>query len=70
MEYVEGDERTLIAEIEALGMKEVVVDEGLHLALSDSMAKRNIVLSIEYGEEQFETEDLFDAVPNDVTGSM
>ncbi|KAA0966444.1 DNA mismatch repair protein MutS [Sporosarcina sp. ANT_H38] len=67
VECVEGDERTLIAEIEALGMKEVVVDEGLHLALSDSMAKRNIVLSIEYGEEQFETEDLFGAIPPDVT---
>ena len=48
VQYVEGDERTLIAEIEALGMKEVVVGEGLHIALSDSMAKRNIVLSIEY----------------------
>ncbi len=66
VECVEGDERTLIAEIEALGMKEVVVDERLHLALSDSMAKRSIVLSIEYGEEQFETEDLFGAIPNDV----
>ena len=67
VECVEGDERTLIAEIEALGMKEVVVDERLHLALSDSMAKRNIMLSIEYGEEQFETKDLFAAVPLDVT---
>ena len=67
VECVEGDERTLIAEIEALGMKEVVVDERLHLALSDSMAKRSIVLSIEYGEEQFETEDLFGAIPIDVT---
>ncbi|MBO0585707.1 DNA mismatch repair protein MutS [Sporosarcina sp. E16_8] len=66
VECVEGDERTLIAEIEALGMKEVVVDERLHLALSDSMAKRSIVLSIEYGEEQFETEDLFGAIPTDV----
>ena len=66
VECVEGDERTLIAEIEALGMKEVVVDERLHLALSDSMAKRSIVLSIEYGEEQFQTEDLFGAIPNDV----
>ncbi|WP_421101187.1 DNA mismatch repair protein MutS [Sporosarcina psychrophila] len=66
VESVEGDERTLIAEIEALGMKEVVVDEGLHLALSDSMAKRSIVLSIEYGEEQFEMENLFGAIPNEV----
>ncbi|WP_186671176.1 DNA mismatch repair protein MutS [Sporosarcina sp. BP05] len=67
VECVEGDERTLIAEIEALGMKEVVVDERLHLALSESMAKRSIVLSIEYGEEQFAVEDLFGAIPNDVT---
>ena len=58
MEYVEGDERTLIAEIEALGMKEVVVDERLHIALSDSMAKRNIVLSIEYGEERLRRESV------------
>ena len=43
VQYVEGDERTLISEIEALGMKEVVVGEGLHIALSDSMAKRNIM---------------------------
>jgi len=69
VECVEGDERTLIAEIEALGMKEVVVDERLHLALDDSMAKRNIMLSVEYGEEQFETEDLFNAIPLDVTGA-
>ena len=33
-----------LAEIEALGMKEVVVGEGLHIALSESMAKRNITL--------------------------
>jgi DNA mismatch repair protein MutS len=67
VECVEGDERTLIAEIEALGMKEVVVNEGLLLALSESMAKRGIVLSVEYGEEQFETKDLFVAIPLDVT---
>ena len=54
VQYVEGDERTLIAEIEALGMKEVVVGERLHIALSDSMAKRNITFSIEYGEELLE----------------
>ena len=51
VQYVEGDERTLISEIEALGMKEVVVGEGLHIALSGSMAKRNITLSIEHSEE-------------------
>ena len=54
VQYVEGDERTLISEIEALGMKEVVVGEGLHIALSDSMAKRNITLSIEHSEEALE----------------
>ncbi|MFD1928627.1 DNA mismatch repair protein MutS [Sporosarcina siberiensis] len=63
VQYVIGDERTLISEIEALGMKEVVVGEGLHIALSGSMSKRNIVLSIEYGEEIPET-DAF--VPEDV----
>ena len=51
VQYVEGDERTLISEIDALGMKEVVVAEGLHIALSDSMAKRNITLSIEYSKD-------------------
>ena len=59
VERVEGDERTLIAEIEALGMKEVVVDERLHLTLSDSMAKRDIVLSIEYGENRVDGANLF-----------
>ncbi|CAM3072449.1 DNA mismatch repair protein MutS [Filibacter tadaridae] len=51
VEIVDGDERKLIAEIEALGMKEVVVLETLHIALSDSMSKRNIMLSTEHGEE-------------------
>ena len=39
VQYVKGDERTLIAEIEALGMKEVVVGEGLHIALSEQYGK-------------------------------
>lgn len=51
VQFVEGDERELIAEVETLGMKEVVVGESLHIALSESMAKRNITLSVEYGEE-------------------
>ncbi|MER2089048.1 MAG: DNA mismatch repair protein MutS [Sporosarcina sp.] len=67
VECVEGDERTLIAEIEALGMKEVVVGERLHIALSESMAKRGIVLSIEYGEERSEAADLFASIPTEVT---
>ncbi|MHA6258784.1 DNA mismatch repair protein MutS [Sporosarcina sp. CAU 1771] len=63
VQYVEGDERTLISEIESLGIKEVVVGESLHIALSESLAKRSIVLSIEYGKEELEpTEN----VPNDV----
>ena len=66
VERVEGDERTLIAEIEALGMKEVVVDERLHLTLSDSMAKRGIVLSIEYGENRVDGANLFSTIPSTV----
>lgn len=54
VQYVEGDERTLISEIEALGIKEIVVDEGLHIALSDRLASRNIALSIEQLEENSE----------------
>jgi DNA mismatch repair protein MutS len=63
VQYVEGDERTLISEIDALGMKEVVVAEGLHIALSDSMAKRNITLSIEYNKDALERQD---NIPEDV----
>ncbi|QUW21913.1 DNA mismatch repair protein MutS [Sporosarcina sp. Marseille-Q4063] len=63
VQYVEGDERTLISEIDALGMKEVVVAEGLHIALSDSMAKRNITLSIEYNKDSLERQE---NVPEDV----
>ncbi|MDN4607389.1 DNA mismatch repair protein MutS [Sporosarcina highlanderae] len=50
VEFVSGDERTLIAEIEALGMKEIVVRERLHITLNEGMAKRDIVLSMENGE--------------------
>ncbi|MCG7342944.1 DNA mismatch repair protein MutS [Sporosarcina sp. ACRSL] len=46
-EIIVGDERTLIGEIEALGMKEIVVREQLHIALNEWMAKRDIVLSME-----------------------
>ncbi|MDS9470657.1 DNA mismatch repair protein MutS [Sporosarcina pasteurii] len=63
VQYVEGDERTLISEIEALGMKEIVVDESLHIALSDSMANRNIALSIEHNEE---TVELSENIPGNV----
>ncbi|MDW0115658.1 DNA mismatch repair protein MutS [Sporosarcina thermotolerans] len=50
VEFVSGDERTLISEIEALGMKEIVVRERLHITLNEGMAKRDIVLSMENGE--------------------
>ena len=63
VQYVEGDERTLIAEIEALGMKEVVVGESLHIALSESITKRNITLSVEYGEQSSEQSE---SVPSEV----
>ncbi|AOV08202.1 DNA mismatch repair protein MutS [Sporosarcina ureilytica] len=63
VQYVEGDERTLISEIEALGMKEIVVDESLHIALSDSMANRNIALSVEHNEE---TVELSENIPENV----
>lgn len=62
VQYVEGDERTLISEIEALGMKEIVVGESLHIGLSDSMKKRNITLSIEYCTEAPEKPE---SVPED-----
>lgn len=48
-EIIYGDERSFIAEVEALSIKEIVVGERLHIALNDSMAKRNIVLSMETG---------------------
>ncbi|BAQ10595.1 DNA mismatch repair protein [Bacillus sp. OxB-1] len=64
-EIVEGDERSLIAEISALGMREVVVGESLHLALGDSMAKRNILLSVEHAGEEPCATDLFAGLPPD-----
>ncbi|MFS0574150.1 DNA mismatch repair protein MutS [Sporosarcina sp. 179-K 3D1 HS] len=65
VEYVDGDERSLIGEISALGMREVVVGESLHLTLGDSMAKRNILLSVEYTGEDLSAKDLFDELPPD-----
>ena len=47
VELIEGSERTLLAEIEALSMKEIVVDEQLHVILSDLFESREIMLSIE-----------------------
>lgn len=64
VQYVEGDERTLISEIEALGIKEIVVDEGLHLTLNDRLTSRGIALSIEQSDEQIEKNE---DVPENVT---
>ncbi|MBB4823853.1 DNA mismatch repair protein MutS [Sporosarcina luteola] len=58
-EIIYGDERSFIAEVEALSIKEIVVGERLHIAFNDSMAKRNIVLSMETGRT--------DAVPDELS---
>lgn len=63
VQYVDGDERTLMAEVEALGIKEVVVDDRLHIALNDSMANRSIALSVEQIEEGF---NVGETIPADV----
>ena len=66
-EIVSGDERTLIGEIEALGMKEIVVRERLHIALNEGMAKRDIVLSMEDGDAKKSTDGLVSTIPSDMT---
>lgn len=66
-EIVSGDERTLIGEIEALGMKEIVVRERLHIALNEGMAKRDIVLSMEDGDTKKSTGGLVSTIPSDMT---
>lgn len=63
VQYVEGDERTLMAEVEALGIKEVVVDDRLHIALNDSMANRSIALSVEQIDDRF---DVGKTIPVDI----
>ena len=63
VERIEGDERTILAEIEALGMKEIVVDDSLHLALSEPMAKRQIVLSVENMETHEGQDELLKEIP-------
>ncbi|PID25643.1 DNA mismatch repair protein MutS [Sporosarcina sp. P7] len=47
VELIEGSERTLLAEIEALSMKEIVVDQQLHVMLAELFESREIMLSIE-----------------------
>ena len=47
VELIEGSERTLLAEIEALGMKEIIVDEQLHVIFAELFESREIMLSIE-----------------------
>jgi DNA mismatch repair protein MutS len=64
VERIEGDERTVLAEIEALGMKEIVVDDSLHLALSEPMAKRQIVLSVENMEIRIDQDELLKEIPH------
>lgn len=66
-EIVSGDERTLIGEIEALGMKEIVVRERLHLTLNEWMAKRDIVLSMENGEEDQRSINVQTNIPHELT---
>ncbi|GKV64116.1 MULTISPECIES: DNA mismatch repair protein MutS [unclassified Sporosarcina] len=51
VELIEGTERSLLAEIESLGMKEIVVDQQLHLALHEMFESREIMLSIEDTEQ-------------------
>lgn len=67
VEVITGDERTLISEIEALGMKEIVVRERLHLVLNDEMSKRDIVLSMEDGELNDENLSIMASIPNDLS---
>ncbi|WOV86049.1 DNA mismatch repair protein MutS [Sporosarcina oncorhynchi] len=67
VEIVSGDERTLISEIEALGMKEIVVRERLHIMLSDSMSKRDIVLSMENGEAEEGENSQSSSIPQNVS---
>lgn len=67
VEIVSGDERTLISEVEALGMKEIVVRERLHLMLSDSLSKRDIVLSMENGEWEDDDMSTASSIPQDLS---
>ncbi|MFD1204225.1 DNA mismatch repair protein MutS [Sporosarcina contaminans] len=69
VEIVTGDERTLISEVEALSMRELVVRERLHIVLSDSMSKRNIVLSIEEGEGEQLSAELTEQLPPSIRES-
>ncbi|AXH98773.1 DNA mismatch repair protein MutS [Sporosarcina sp. PTS2304] len=50
VELVEGTERTLLAEIEALHMREIVVNEQLFVVLQEMFESREIMLSIENDE--------------------
>ncbi|WP_432359214.1 DNA mismatch repair protein MutS [Sporosarcina sp. UB5] len=65
-EIVLGDERTLIGEIEALGMKEIVVRERLHITLNEWMAKRDIVLSMENGDEDDSSLNVLTQIPQEL----
>ncbi|WP_153731354.1 DNA mismatch repair protein MutS [Sporosarcina obsidiansis] len=47
VELIEGTERSVLAEIESLRMKEIVVDHQMHVALHEMFESRSIMLSIE-----------------------
>lgn len=62
-ELIEGKERTLIAEIEALNMKEMIVGEQLHIALNEALGKRGILLSVELG--RYEHDEWYHQLPTE-----
>ncbi|MCM3742908.1 DNA mismatch repair protein MutS [Sporosarcina luteola] len=67
VEIVTGDERTLIGEIESLGMKEIVVRERLHISLNEWMSKRDIVLSMENGDGEDSSISVQTQIPHEVS---
>ncbi|PIC65559.1 DNA mismatch repair protein MutS [Sporosarcina sp. P13] len=63
VEMIEGSERTLLAEIESLNMKEIVVGEQLHVVLQEMFESREILLSIESSEKQTIGQDTYIHLP-------
>ncbi|EGQ27444.1 DNA mismatch repair protein MutS [Sporosarcina newyorkensis 2681] len=67
VELIEGTERSLLAEIESLGMKEIVVDQTLHLTLHEMFENREIMLSIEDAEQNASiAKDTYGHLPNEL----
>ncbi|WP_251635617.1 DNA mismatch repair protein MutS [Sporosarcina sp. NCCP-2716] len=65
VEYIEGDENTIVQAIDSLGMKETVVDEQLQIMLSDAAGSKGIVLSICDGDScSPHGRDLFQDLPS------